>query len=498
MRIRRLLVCVLLLASNGFAQSIRDWRVAHETEIITEYRQLLSLPNVAANLPDMRRNAELLQTMYAKRGVPLQMLEVPDSPPALFGEIRVPGATKTIVLYAHYDGQPVIPNKWNNGKPFAPELQDATGKPISWEGVTKFDPEWRIQARSASDDKAPIMAFLGALDALKAAGKNPSVNLKFFFDGEEERGSPHLNAFLEKYKSLLASDGWIFCDGPTHQSRRQLVSFGVRGNISIDLTIYGPVSELHSGHYGNWAPNPALALAHLIASMKDEQGRVLIKGFYDDVVPLSEVEKRSVAAMPDLDAQLREEFQLGSIEVPGRRLEESINVPALNIQGLSSAGVGAEGRNVIPSSARAFIGVRLVKGMSPTKTRNQIIEHIHGRGCFVTDKEPDTATRMAHEKVCYIPPAIDGEGIPAVRVPMDSKLGASVLQAVEMVRGNVVKQPTSGATVPWGPIENVLGASVVGLPIVNHDNNQHTHNENLRLQNLWDGIETMAAIMTMR
>jgi acetylornithine deacetylase/succinyl-diaminopimelate desuccinylase-like protein len=247
---------VLLASLILLGQSPRDWRASHEGEILAEYRELLAIPNIARNLPDMRRNAEVLQRMFAKRGVPLQLLEVPDAPAALFGELRVPGATRTLVFYAHYDGQPVTPSQWLNGNPFQPELRDASGKLIPWESVTRFDPEWRIHARSAADDKAPIMAFLVALDALRAAGKTPTVNLKFFLDGEEELLSPHLSAVVDKYKPLLSSDGWVIFDGPTHPSRRQLISFGARGNFNLELTVYGPNEELHSGHYGNWAPNP--------------------------------------------------------------------------------------------------------------------------------------------------------------------------------------------------------------------------------------------------
>ena len=495
---KSLMSSALLASFILLGQSPRDWRASHEVEILSEYRELLAIPNIARNPSDMRRNAEMLQRMFAKRGVPLQLLEVPDAPPALFGELRVPGATRTLVFYAHYDGQPVTPSRWLNGDPFQPELRDASGKLIPWGSVTRFDPEWRLHARSAADDKAPIMAFLVALDALRAAGKTPTVNLKFFLDGEEELLSPHLQAIIDKYKPLLSSDGWVIFDGPTHPSRRQLISFGSRGNFNLELTVYGPNEELHSGHYGNWAPNPALILVHLLASMKDEKGRVLIRGFYDDVIPLNAFERRAIEAMPDMEAGLRKELELGTVEVPGRKLQEAVHVPALNIQGLGSAGVGAERRSVIPSSATAFLGVRLVKGMQPAKTRNLVLDHLRRQGCFVTEVEPDAATKMAHSKVCYVSDAGQGGGQAAVREPLDSEFAVGIVQAVESVRGAVIRQPTLGGTLPLAPITEGLRAPVVLLPIVNHDNNQHTHNENLRLQNLWDGIETISAVMTMK
>ncbi len=497
MRFRNEPFGVLLLALPLLAQSpVRQWRADHEHQILDEYASLLKLPNVARNLDDMRANAARIQAKYKQRGVELQTLEVPNAPPALFGELKAPGANSTIVLYAHYDGQPVVPAQWNNQAPFTPEIHDAAGRALAWPSSGPIDPEWRLQARSAGDDKAPIMAFLAALDALRAAGRAPSINLKFFFDGEEEAGSPHLKAILTKYKPLLASDGWIFCDGPIHQSRRQHLAFGARGNTTVEITIYGPKSELHSGHYGNWAPNPALELAQLLTSMKDADGRVRIAGFYDDVTPLNDAEKRAVAALPDVDQQLREQFGLGSIEVPGRRVDESVLLRALNVQGFSSGGVGPEARNAIPSTATASIGLRLVKGMDPAKTAEQFAEHVRRQGYFVTDQPPTDAVRLAHARVAMI--VNKGDGTRAVRTPLDAPFSRRVIQAVEGARGPLLLLPSMGGTLPIDSIEDVLAAPIVVVPIANHDNNQHTHNENIRLQNLWDGIETMAALMTMR
>src|SRR5262249_33525307 len=153
---------------------------------------------------------------------------------------------------------------------------------------SRIPPEWRIYARSASDDKAPIVAILTALDALKAAGIKPTVNLKLVFEGGEEAGSTNLGKILERNKDLLKSDVWLICDGPVDQSRKRQIVFGARGIQTVDLTVYGPKRELHSGHYGNWAPNPAFMLSRLLASMKDDDGRVVIEHYYDGMLPLSE------------------------------------------------------------------------------------------------------------------------------------------------------------------------------------------------------------------
>ncbi len=235
------------------------------------------------------------------------------APPAVYGEVKVPGATQTLIFYAHYDGQPVNPAQWAPGlEPFKPQLYtgaiDKSGKNIPFPTDGKYNPDWRIYARSASDDKAGVFTILSAYEALTKNGLVPTSNLKFFFEGEEEAGSPHLDQILEKHKALLQSDLWIICDGPVHQSGKKQIVFGVRGDAHMDLTVYGPKRPLHSGHYGNWAPNPALLLAKLLASMKDDEGRVTIKGFYDDVTPLTASEKKAMKEVPSVEAQMKEEL----------------------------------------------------------------------------------------------------------------------------------------------------------------------------------------------
>jgi acetylornithine deacetylase/succinyl-diaminopimelate desuccinylase-like protein len=220
-----------------------------------------------------------------------------------------------------------------------------------------INPEWRLYARSSSDDKAGVMSILTAFDALRAQKIAPTVNLKLFFEGEEEAGSPHLVEILSRHKELLAADAWVICDGPVHQSGRKQVVFGVRGDTNVEVTVYGPKRPLHSGHYGNWAPNPAMLLARLLVSMKDARGRVTIKGWYDDVEPLGEAERRALADAPAYDRELMKELGINRPEGAGRSLLELINEPSLNVNGLSSAETGALARNVIPTTAVAAGGL---------------------------------------------------------------------------------------------------------------------------------------------
>jgi acetylornithine deacetylase/succinyl-diaminopimelate desuccinylase-like protein len=495
---------ILLLAfacaaqTNPAAQAARQWRQQHERAIVDEFVALLAIPNIASDKPNIQRNAELIQKMMDRRGIASRLVSVAGANPVVFGEIKTPGAMRTIVFYAHYDGQPLDPKEWAT-PPFQPTLRngllekDGQVIPLPAPGA-RFDPEWRLYARSAGDDKAPIVAMLSAIDAIRRAGLRAKSNIKFAFEGEEEAGSPNLEKILAANKDLFAGDLWLMCDGPVHQTRRPLIAFGARTVVQVDITVFGPVHELHSGHYGNWAPNPALLLAKLLASMKDDHGRVLVNHFYDGIEPLSETEKRAIAGAPDIDEALLEEFELGSTDGAPKKLAELITLPSLNIRGMASSRIGAQASNVIPSTANATIDIRLVKGMDPRQTAERVLEHIRQQGFFVLDRVPNAQTRMAHPKVAMVVTKGDE---PAMRTPMDLPIAQEVIRAVEGVRGPAVKLPNMGGGLPLTSVERPLGAHTIVIPIANHDDSQHTFDENLRIQNLWDGIELMAALMVM-
>jgi len=492
-----LLTLSLVHAQNPASQAARQWRQQHERAIMDEFISLLAIPNIAADRANIQRNAETIAAMMQKRGIAAKLVSVPGGNPVVFGEIKTPGATRTIVLYAHYDGQPLDPKEWAT-PPFTPTLRDKQierdGQVIALPAAGKpFDPEWRLYARGSADDKAPIIAMLAAVDAIHSAGLKLKSNVKFAFEGEEEAGSVNLAKTLAANRELFAGDVWLSCDGPLHQTRRQSITFGARGISTVDITVYGPRGELHSGHYGNWAPNPAMMLVQLLASMKDASGRVLVDHFYDGIEPLSETEKRAVAQAPDVDADLMREFWLGSTENAPLKLAELINLPSLNIRGMASSRVGNQASNVIPATATVTIDMRLVKGMDPRQTADRLIEHVRKQGFFVVDQEPSADVRRAHPKVAMI---VRRNAENPHRVSMDLPISQEVIRTVESARGPTVKIPTSGGTGP-DVAEAVLGMTEIGIPIGNHDNNQHSYNENLRLQNLWDGIELMAALLTM-
>jgi acetylornithine deacetylase/succinyl-diaminopimelate desuccinylase-like protein len=489
-------VAPVAAAVSTLAPRVRSWRAAHEVEILRELTQLLAIPNVASDSPNIRRNADAIVALFAKRKITARLLESPGAPPAVFASLPAAGARRTVIFYAHYDGQPVDPAKWT-GKPWEPVLRDgaveAGGKDVPWPAAPPIDPRWMLYARSASDDKAPVVGLLAALDAIRAAGAAPTVNLKFFFEGEEEAGSPHLAQILRDNAALLAGDLWLFCDGPVHQSGRKLVFFGARGITGVELTAYGAVRRLHSGHYGNWSPNPALELARLVASMRDDEGRILIPGFSDDVRPPTDSELRAVAEAPDVDATLRRELRIARTEAGGHRIEERILYPALNVRGFSAGDVGEKATNSIPTEASASIDFRLVPDQTPEGVRTKVEEFLKRQGWFLVSSAPDDATRLAKPRILRVE---WGSGYPSSRISMDLPVSRAVVKVLSDATGApMVRLPTLGGSIPNYLFADILKTPVIGVPIANHDNNQHAANENLRIQNLWDGIDMFAALM---
>jgi acetylornithine deacetylase/succinyl-diaminopimelate desuccinylase-like protein len=485
--------------------AIRKYEQQHAGNIMNEFAAFLALPNVAADTSGLQKNAAFIMDMMNKRGIQkVQLLNAATIavPPAVYGEVTVRGAKQTLIFYAHYDGQPVNPAQWAKGLgPFLPRLFSAAidkgGDNIPFPDDGKFNSDWRIYSRGASDDKSGVDAILNAYDAIKKSGLTPGCNLIFFFEGEEEAGSVHLNEIMEKYKPLLQSDLWIICDGPVHQSGKKQIVMGVRGDAHIDLTVYAAKRPLHSGHYGNWAPNPAMMLAKLLASMKDDNGRVTVKGFYDDVTPLSAAEKKALDEVPSADEQMKNELGINTTEMPGITLSEAINQPSLNINGMQSGNVGKLASNQVPTFATAVIDLRLVLGNDWKRQQQKVTDHIKSMGYYVTDHEPTDDERKKYAKIIKV---INGnDGYNAQRTPMDLPIIKKVIAAVKTTTGDqVVLQPTSGGSLPLFLFEKYLGAKTVSVPIANHDNNQHAENENIRLGNLFDGIETMGALMIMK
>lgn len=491
-----LLLCVPAATAAAdpepIAKQTRAWRANHEKEILAEFSELLAIPNLANDAPNIQRNADAIREMCEKRGLVVKLLKLEGAPPIVVADLSVPNAKRTIAFYAHYDGQPVDPSQWKS-EPWKPVMHDAAGKDIDWRNAKTIEPEWRLFARSSGDDKAAIIAMLAALDALRDGGMKPLVNLRFFFEGEEEAGSPHLADYLKKFPEASRPDAWVFCDGPVHQSRRMELVFGARGTIGLDLTVYGPIKGLHDGHYGNWVPNPIMRLTHLIDSMRDAEGRILIKGYYDNVRPPTAAEKEALAKIPDVEADLRREFQIAAAEGNGKPLNELIMLPALNLRGIEAGHVGDQAANQIPTEARASIDFRLVPDETPDSIKPLVERHFTDQGYQIVREMPDAATRQSNPKLIKVEWS---SGYPASRTPLDLPLSRDLARIMTSAGHEPVLLPTSGGSLPVHLFQQGNNAPVIIFPIANHDNNQHAANENLRLQNLWDGIDVFAAFFS--
>jgi acetylornithine deacetylase/succinyl-diaminopimelate desuccinylase-like protein len=476
----------------------KAYNAKNERKTLASFVELLSKPNSASIPGQIQANAVYITDMFAKRGIALEQLSADGGQPALFGSLKTPGATKTLTFYIHYDGQNVDPTRWAN-PPFAPVVMDGKlldgAKVIDWKATKgRLNPDWRLYGRSASDDKAPIMAVLTAIDALRDAGVKPSININFFLEGEEEAGSPTLRGITTKYKDKLASDFWVFMDGPQDQRGNPRVILGVRGTMGGDITVYGPDSGLHSGHYGNFAPNPINRLAHLMTSMRNEDGKILIKGFYDDVQKIDDATRELIDAIPSSDDVILAAIGAGDRESKGMRYEETHLYPALNFRGISSGNVGVESRNVIEPQAELALGVRMVPGQTKKRVEDQIDAHIRSQGYHIIRNDPTKEERAKYSKLVKV--VWGTAGYKSVVASSKNEHVGRLIEIMQDITNNeTLVYPILGGSLPLAHITDIMPVPLVILPIANQDNSQHSNNENIRLGHFFRGVEMFAALI---
>jgi acetylornithine deacetylase/succinyl-diaminopimelate desuccinylase-like protein len=503
---RRVLISVLcgllpcVAAPSGdtdFRAGIERYRLAHESQIVATLDELTHYPSVAANPGGIDAAADFLLAALKARGFDARLLSAgPGTPPLVFGALGDSPALRTVMFYAHYDGQPVTPSQWRSD-PFVPVMRSAAPggewRDIDWRQVHgPLDSEWRLFGRAASDDKASIVAFLAAFDAVRAQKRRPSVNIRVAWEGEEEAGSVHLAQILEQNQALLRSDVWLIGDGPVHQSGQPMIYFGARGVMGLRLTLYGPVKAVHDGHYGNWVPNPAAMAAALIAQMRDEDGNVLIPGFDEGVRALNSAELAAIQALPPIDEALRTEFGIARSEGT-QDWAASIMRPSLNVRGIRSGQVGDQAANAIPIDAEVSLDFRLVPDQTTAGVQRSVEQFLRQKGWTLVEEPPDAAARGRSPRIVRLQWE---PGYPALRSDMSSPVAqAIVATAGRSASGPVAVLPMMGGSVPLYLFAQRFNVPVIGLPIVNHDNNQHAANENLRLKNLWEGIETYAGMI---
>ena len=465
-------------------------------DVFKEYREFLSLPNDANKPDELEPNMLWCEKAFKKRGFTTERLKTKRLP-LILAEREHPGAKKTVLFYIQIDGQPVDPSKWLQKGPFVPTLKKQIKKDdweaIPWESLyDNYDDDWRIFARSASDAKGPINTFLIALDIISEKGILPNYNIKVIMDMEEEMGSPNLPPAVKRYKNKLKADRLVILDGPRHPSNKPTLTFGARGIVTIQLKVQGPKFPQHSGHYGNYVPNPAVRLSQLIASMKDDNGKVTIPGYYDGVT-ISEEARSIMSAVPDDEDKIRRSIGFSKPDQVANTYQESIQYPSLNVRGMKSGWVEKEVRTIIPSFALAEIDVRLVKETDPKRMVKLIKNHIKSEGYYIIDRNPTDSERAKHNKIITFNHRI---GYLAFRTPVNSEIADWLRAALINGFGEepIIKR-TSGGSVPISPFVNTLNVPAVTVPTVNPDNNQHSPNENLRVGNLIESVRTHVALL---
>ena len=492
-----LLVCPLIAHAQPDQADLDAITAEHLTGSYAMLYDFLSLPNDAHYPEQLAANLVWVREAFEARGFTTTELSS-EGFPLLLAERPTANPSRTVLIYLQIDGQPVDPTRWFQETPFTPTLKtlrDGQWQPLPWSRLTSgtVDPDWRVFARSASDAKGPVVMFLTALDAFAAEGLTQTYNIKVIMDFEEEQGSPNLPAAVERHREALAADMLIIFDGPRHVTNQPSLTFGARGIATVDLTVFGPVVPQHSGHYGNYAPNPAFRLARLLASMKDEHGRVVIPGYYDGVM-LDDTTRAILAQVPDDEAAIQRKLGIAAPDSVAPTYQEAIQYPSLNVRGMAAGWVDEEVRTIVPGFAHAEIDVRLVPETDTEALLMLIRRHIENQGYYVIDREPTAEERAAHTHIASFTYDI---AYGAFRTPYDSEVGQWLTGAMHRAFGkDPIRKRMSGGSIPISPFINTLGVPAVTVPTVNADNNQHSPNENLRVGNYQEGIKTFLSILT--
>ena len=495
-------ILVFTTGLNLFSQSnIENQIFDVGIESIESFKEFLSIKNDANFKNEMKPLIEWGINNFKKYGFEVERLETPELPLLLASKV-ISEDLNTLLIYLQFDGQPVDNSKWDQENPYKAVLKekiDNEYRIIDWSRLDNitFDDikkeDLRIFARSASDAKGPVMMIINALEIMKRNNIELKYNLKVIMDFEEEISSPNLADAVKKYSSKLKSDALLIFDGPKHPSNLPTLTFGARGISDITLITYGPIVPQHSGHFGNYAPNPVFRMSEILSSMKDPNGRVTIPGFYDGI-ELDEKTLKILAEVPDDEKKMMNDMQFKKPDNVGKNYQESIQYPSINVRGIESGWVREEVRTIVPSECIAEIDVRLVLESDPIRLHNLIKSHIQELGYYVINRRPTKDERLKHNKIVTFVSSFDYD---AFRTDIESEIGKWLVKSLKKTFGiEPVKKRTSGGSVPISPFVNTLGIPAVTVPTVNQDNNQHSPNENIKIENYITGIETYLGILT--
>ena len=495
---------LFLTTLSVLGQSLKKERIdrladEYFLEGVTTLRDFLTLPNYGQIPDNINKNLAWCENNFQALGFDTEVL-ISNEVKHLFAEREFNKSERTILFYLQIDGQPVDPSQWTQESPYIPVLKECEGNEcqiISWDKLTKdFNPNWKIFARSASDSKGPAIALIQTLKILYERRIDPGFNVKVIMDFQEELGSPTLPALVETHRHRFSADAMLIMDGTRPPGNLPTLMFGARGIATMKLTVYGANKDLHSGQYGNYAPNPVFALSRLLGSMKDENGLVQIPGFYEGIT-MDESRKRAINAVPDNREQLLETLGIAQPESVGGTYQEALQYPSLNVRGLRAAWVEDEVRTIIPAEALAEIDMRLVPETPAERQIELVKEFIASQGYYILDREPTQDERRAHVKLIKMESRV---GSRPFRTDLNSPLGNWLGSAMEHVFGkdNYLRMQSTGGSQPIAPFISVLGIPAISVRIPNPDNSIHAPNENLRLGNFHEGLKMCLGILTQK
>jgi len=415
--------------------------------------------SISATGEGVRDCAELLVQIMQEQGITARVMETAGLP-VVYGEVIHDQNSPTVLIYGHYDVQPADPLAAWVSPPFEPTIRDG-----------------KIYARGSADNKGQMLAHVLATGALLRSGW-PEVNVKFLFDGEEESGSPNLPAFLEQHQELFQADFAFSSDGPKHESGRPVVFFGVRGLLYVELVVKGAKQDFHSGNKGGVLPLPAWRLVHLLNSLYGTDGRCRLPGFYDDVVPPTTYETELLGTLPFDKAEFLRLTGLQSTPLDAADYWRKLMFePTCNICGLTSGYQGDGSKTIIPAQASAKLDFRLVPDQDPDRILDSLRQ-------FLAEHAPDVEL-LSHG--AYLPS----------RTAIEQPICQTVISAVAEAFGQQpVLQPRLGGSAPDYLLTKHLGLPSIWAPYANADEDNHSPNEKMGVQDFLDGIRCTAVVLS--
>lgn len=505
---KRLLVSVLgALALAGSAQA-QQW-VMTPTEGLNfakasfpEYLEGLTLSNDTDVAADIQRNLNWLDKAFQKRGFTTQQLSN-GAHPMLYAEWGpIQPNRPTVLFLMHFDGQSASASDWTSD-PWKPTLKikDARGiwmpQPNDRLMQPGLDPEWRVFGRSASDGKGVISMFLTAVDAIKSARITPTVNIKVLLDSEEERGSPHLTAVVNQNAARLKNDGVVIFNGAVNTNNKPVITFGYRGSIQVDMTVFGPDPAAHSGAFGNVIINPVQQMATLLAGLKDADGRVTLPGFYDRV-KLTDEEHKQLAAQAPQPGTIESRYGVTQLEKMAPNPVEAVQYPSLDVIGFRAGDTGRKAVYAIPSTATASINIRTVPETSPDYLYDLLKKYVMSKGFYIVRSDSPSLQERNHNARLISMSMMTSSGSSfAVRTQMASPLAKWAIDGVKApIKGDPEKNRMLGVSPPINGALAALKNAFAVVSLVNADNSSYGADENMRIGNYIDGIRIMVSMLT--